>query len=339
MVDVRGRSSQSARSRRWRFALLAAAAAGVVIATFAIRRPAPEGRPDAPPLEPDRLPVVSDAPTAAESGGTLDCRRLPDFVAELGFSGLATFSTAEASEGLVLLDPADPSASFQHPSWAEHGWLGPFTYDASGNLYVAPTPRTDQFTNPPGEATTIFKVDTATAVMSPLTTLPAAGPPATDNPFGILELTFDCETSTLYASSVAGSTREREVGEVVQLDPVSGEILDSLRGLDAVGLGVFLGPHGRRLYIGAARRPEISSVPLSADGRFAGPARQELNLPVTRQRPGEIRFDAPGRMTVVGAPFDFTLAGMASDASARYTYAYVPQTDSWVLETSALDAR
>ena len=280
------------------------------------------------PRLPDRPPRLEDI------GGTLDCRQRPRFAAAAGFETGSALSTGEGAQpGLVLVDATAPERSYQHPSWARHGFLGPLTYDAEGNVYVAPMPNISLLENPPEEQNSIYRVDTESGEMDLFLQLPPGGPLKAENPFGILGLTYDCDTGSLYASSVAGSTRSQEFGRILRIDPADATVTDSMSEVDAMGLAVFRGSRDRRLYFGSARRPELWSIALDDDGAFLGSARRELQLPGWSDKARRIIFDAEGGMEVLGVPFVFNLALGVDDPENAYGFRYDPMIDTWRIET------
>ncbi len=272
-------------------------------------------------------------PLDAKIGGTLDCRQRPRFAAQAGFTAGSALSTGEGEmPGLVLVDVADPSQTYQHPSWARYGFLGPFTYDSEGNVFVAPTPNISLLENPPEEQNTIFKVDTDNGEMEEFLRLAPAGPLSADNPFGILGLTYDCGTDGLYASSVAGSSRRQEIGRIVRINPADGIVTDTLPDVDAMGLAVFRGSRDTRLYFGSARRSEVWSVALDERGGFHGPSRREFSLPGWSDKARRIVFDADGGMEILGVPFVFNLAVGLDAPENSYGFRYDPTSDTWQVE-------
>lgn len=277
--------------------------------------------------------IESEPPRFESIGGTLDCRARPKFAAKAGFTAGSALSTgSEELPGLVLVDARDPGHTFQHASWLSHGSLGPLTYDAEGNVYVAPTPNMDLLENPPEAQNTIYKVDTHSGEMDEFVRLAPAGPLSAENPFGILGLTYDCETRSLYASSVAGSSRRSELGRILRIDPLQARETDALLDVDAMGLAVFRGSRDRRLYFGSARRPELWSVALDERGGFFGPARREFVLPGWTDKARRIVFDGEGGMEVFGVPFVFNLTVGADAPENVYGFSYEPATDAWALE-------
>jgi hypothetical protein len=67
--------------------------------------------------------------------------------------------------------------------------------------------------NKPTEQNRIWKVDAISGNMAVAVELPAPpDDPRHQNPYGLLGLGYDCDNGVLYASSVAGSTLNSEIG-------------------------------------------------------------------------------------------------------------------------------
>jgi hypothetical protein len=266
------------------------------------------------------------------------CRGLPAFVADprLGIQGAAALATDQVEKGLVLL--ADAPARFQHPSWDDAGFLGPLAYDRAGNIYVAPTPRLSLADNPLAGATTIWRVDSASAELRPFATLPGAA--SERNPYGVLGLSYNCELEALYAGGVAGSTPGEERGGVVAVRLSDGAQTPLLQGVDVLGVLVVRRGDGYELYAGLARSPEVIVLPLDARGLPAGPARPLLDLTAAGAAPSE----RARKLRLVGdellvelVPFNYSLQNSASNLpqSRRATYAYDRASGAWQVRQEA----
>lgn len=233
--------------------------------------------------------------------------------------------------------PPDPRTGsthyYQHPSWSAAGYLGPIVSDENGNLYVAPVPHISVLDNPASDQTRIYRVDTNTGVMNIMMTLPATAPPSAENPFGVLGLTYDCETHTLYATSVAGSTREKQVGRLFHIDPNTRAILSEFDNVDALGVGVFKGSTGKRLYFGATRQPEVHSLALDAKGDFSGGPRVDFSIGAVARDANDkarrITFASSNEMNIIGVQFDYNLIAPSLHVTTFYTFGYDPNTDTW----------
>ena len=255
----------------------------------------------------------------------------------MGFSEQASIGTAfQGVKGLAIGDPTGNNGQgslYQHPSWDDAGYLGPWTYDRRGNIYTGPVPLVSLVENPPEKQNKVYKVDTDSQVMAEFVDLPAAQPPSGANPFGVVGLTYDCDTELLYASSLAGSTAGQEVGRIFRIDLASGQVLNSLDGVDAMGLGVFNGAQGKRLYYGLTRKPEVWSVALDDKGNFAGEPRFEFSLaglPTEgRQTVRRIRFGNGTDATLYLMAFNYTLQVAGERQETVLKFSYDPFTDTW----------
>ncbi|MBL8056834.1 MAG: hypothetical protein JNK29_09055 [Anaerolineales bacterium] len=283
-------------------------------------------------------PVGPPAATPRTLGGVANCARQPAFAAAAGFSPNAALTTSDDRRmGLVLMEAlADGRLQqYQHETWTLAGWLGGLVLTESGDVYVIPAPRVSLWDNPPEKSTILYRVDGQSGAMAAALTLPAAQPPAAANPFGLLGLTYDCETHSLYVSSVAGSSRSAEVGRLFRVD-LSGaapKLAAQLDGVDAIGVGVFNGAQGKRLYFGSARTSEVRSVALDAAGNFTGAPRLEFSLaehdPRGDDKARRLSFDQSGGLQVEGLKFNFNLVATSEHRQNRYRYRYDPAADSW----------
>ncbi len=283
------------------------------------------------------------APSSSGSiGGVADCRALPRFNERLGYKDRLGISTSERNYvGLVIFDgripltaPVSERDLHQEPSWSEAGTLGPFVLDRQGHIYTAPVPRTAVSDNPPDVQNTIYRVDSDTAVMQPYLTLPDTPPASPQNPFGILGMAYDCDSDALYVSTVAGSTLSAEQGQIVRVDLETGTVTPQVVGVDAIGLAVFRGVQGKRLYFGLARESTLASVALDAEGHAVGDIRTELNLTDYAGGMGEpkvrrISFERE-TMTLYIVPFNFNLRAVSEQQQVIVRYHYDQQRDGWV---------
>lgn len=320
-----GRSAQRSYGTLLLVGLMAIVAMGACAAPAAAPTPAPST-------------PASAAPQGAQLlGGADTCRHGPRFTAAQGLSNQATIGTAfQGVKGLAIADPMGNNgqgALYQHPSWDDAGYLGPWTYDRFGNIYTGPVPLVSLVENPPEQQNRVYKVDTDTQVMAEFVELPAARPPSSSNPFGVVGLAYDCDTESLYASSLAGSTAGQELGRIFRIDLASGQVREILENVDAMGLGVFHGAQGKRLVYGLTRKPEVWSIALDDQGAFVGEPRFELSLaglPTEgRNTVRRIRFGNGTDATFYLIPFNYTLQVAGERQETVLKFSYDPFTDTW----------
>ncbi|MDQ2746346.1 MAG: hypothetical protein M3T96_03695 [Acidobacteriota bacterium] len=267
-------------------------------------------------------------------GAVLACQQIPPFVRQLGFGNQVALSTSDRIlQGLILVEG---ERKYQHPSWKSAGSLAPLQRDANGNVFAAPAPWIDTLENKPNEQNKVYRVDGNTQEMKEFAALPIIKTPTAENPFGVLGLTFDCDTNSLYAATVAGSTRTEINGAIYQIDAKTGKILSQREAVDAIGLGVFNSARGKRLYYGAARNSEVWSIDLNDDGTFTGDARREVSFENIGARGDDkarrINFapNAQGfEMVVYGIEFGFNLIAPTEKQETIYRFRYDLSKDAW----------
>ena len=293
------------------------------------------------PATPAAAPITAALPTLAPTAavvpvtlGSADyCKKTPAFPQQMGFSLRAVLTTADrVIKGLVAYDlneQGQPTRVFTNPTWSDAGWLGHITFDQGGNAYVFPSPRVSLIDNPPEQQNTLWRLDSKTADFKPWLALTSTLPPSSENPFGLMGTTLDCDTGTLYAATVAGSTRAAEAGQIVRINLATREILGDYKGVDPFGMGIFTTAKGKRLYYGLARQPQVYSIELNELGEFVSEPRLEVTMSDTTFRPWRVQFDTSGQMVVRGLIFNFNLAATSERKETRDVYAYDAASDTW----------
>lgn len=271
------------------------------------------------------------------------CRRPPTFFAGQGFGRGVSLSTSERDLigiAAVEFDPNTKQRSryWQHPSWSKFGQLSSFTLDRQGDVYVIPAPRVNLADNPPELQNRLYKIDAASGEMQLALEFPVAALPSARNPYAGMALSYDCDTHSLWLSSVAGSEPARQRGKVmrIQLDPIV-SVVDQLDDFDGFGLAPFnasealqAGVHQsvqQGLLIASARAGTVMLQAMNADGRLQGRPLDLLSIaglgPVGNDRVRKIDIDGQGELVLHGTPFNFNLAQpSAQHAAVKYRFAW-----------------
>jgi hypothetical protein len=276
-------------------------------------------------------------PRAYRIGGVTDCRTQPAFTLRMGYSQKAVLSSRERTEkGLILYEPdanGNPTRPYQDPSWMLAGSLSPPVTDRAGNIYVAPVPNINMLDNPVDKANIVYRVDTQSGVMAAFATLPAAAAASPENPYGILGLTYDCDTNSLYASSVFGSTRTQVAGRIFRIDLATGQIASRLDAVDAFGIAIYNTAHGKRLLFGLARTAAVQSVALDAAGNFTAAVRDELSLAGLGvhgdERARRLQVEPQGDLVIRITQFSFNLTAPVDPRQTALQYHYDRVRDAW----------
>ena len=274
--------------------------------------------------------------------GIANCRTLAPFIKKMNFDvSRSGFSSNETNiKGLALVQfPASPADTlskkvYTDPSWGKYGYMGSITTDNTGSAYTAPIPKVNTLDNPLSTLNRIYKVDAQTGVMSIFCKLPQADTAAGVVAFAVLGVYYDCHAGKLYASTVAGSTRDEEKGVIYMINPQTGKVEDEFTGHDAVTIFVGGVTGEKRLYFGSARGSEIYSVKLNKAGKFKGDLRTEFTLeqlgPRGDDKARRIRLNDQGMMMVYGVEFNYSLAAQSNKPETLYRFAYNRESEAWV---------
>ncbi|MBC7797254.1 MAG: hypothetical protein H7Z37_10315 [Pyrinomonadaceae bacterium] len=269
-------------------------------------------------------------------GYVTSCQPAPQFLRSVGFGATSVLSTSERNKpGLWIVEnPQNPNTrKYQHPSWKSAGYLAPIQRDKLGNVYVAPAPNINVLENPIEKQNTIYQVDGNSQQMSAFVDLPKNFAATVENPYGALAMAYDCETNSLYASSVYGSSREREVGGIYKVDATTKTVTAILDNTDVFGLSVFNTQKTKRLYYGLGRKSEIWSLPLNEKGERSGESRLEFSMEKLGTRGSDkarrIAFTPNGEMLISGVEFDFNLIAPTEKPETLYRFRYDKLKDIW----------
>ena len=267
-----------------------------------------------------------------------NCRKVPSFVHSLNMQQPAIDSKQQGHNGgLLIRDIRNQNHIWQHKSWLQSGFIGAFDRDNKGNIYVAPLPYVSLLKNPPEKQNQIYLINNQSAQMSSYLKLPSELSPNSKNPFGTMGLFYDCDSHSLYVSSVAGSLPKQEKGVIYQIDLSSNKIISSLKNTDAIGIGVFNTLKSKRLYFGSARKPHIYSVKLDENGHFSGPKRYELSLSEIQGGDTTVakkfifkKIENKYQMTIKETEFGFRLMAENNLNRKKYHFQYSISADKWV---------
>ncbi|HAY72067.1 MAG TPA: hypothetical protein DCX89_09275 [Saprospirales bacterium] len=266
-------------------------------------------------------------------GPVQPCAGISQFIVDQGIPVPALIDMRQVGYyGMKILENRINGKEYSHPTWDDFGYLGLYTTDKSGNIYVTSVPHVSIDLNPVGEQNRILKVDTKTGVMAEHMRLPQAAESTNRNPFGAVGLHYDCDNDFVYVTSLAGSGIKEELGRIYQVDIQDKKILSQLDNVDALGVTTFNTMTGKRLIYGLARKPHVYSVALDDKGKITGAPKMEFSL---LDQPGgaddkahRIVFNAD-TMMIKANKFTYTLAAASDPDKNIYRFSYNRQEDKW----------
>ncbi|MGE5357283.1 MAG: hypothetical protein ACM3PT_13710 [Deltaproteobacteria bacterium] len=263
----------------------------------------------------------------------VQCMKNPSFPQKFGLNPPYAIDLKQDmfSKGMKIIE-ATTGKILQLPGWDSFGYLGLYTRDDVGNIYTSPVPYVSIKFNSPEDQNRILRVDNNTGVMQEFIRLPSVNKPTQKNPYGVIGLGFDCETKSLYATSVSGSSFDKETGKVYQINPVTKEIIDTYDDFDALGIALYVGVDGKRAYLGHARKPDIYSVGINEDGSFKNDLRFEFSLvdvpngSYNKAHRITIQDDV---MTLKTREFSYTLITASDVMRTVYKFSYDRNEGKW----------
>lgn len=274
---------------------------------------------------------------------TPDCKGLPKYLNKTRFSLNSPFGFSvgeKESIGLSLVQFATNESAkkiFRFPSWDIAGYLGGVVTDKDGNSYVIPRPFINTLNNDPAKQNIIYKVRTDDGLMQPLISLSEGYlQNINENPYGLMGLTYDCETELVYASSIYGSDIDNERGVIYSIKTgESVKVVDKATNIDAIGLGIAYVNNKKYLFYGCARNSDIYHIEISKEGVFVRQSQKALSIQGLGTRgddkPRKIRFNDKGEMLISGMNFNFNLANQDSATEHIYRFKYNDSTSRWQL--------
>ena len=314
-----------------------------------------EAEEQAPPAEQQEPPAETEnqAPPPAAEGGApvpdapadgaaalqaepapppqVDCNASPQFLGELGLAEDFQISTDEAGvRGLILIGASAENSGavsrYQHQSWSSAGFLDAFVMARNGDVYFAPSPRKGLGIDVPQNQDHIYKLDTNRGELSDFMTVPAAAPSTPEFPFGVVGLAYDCDTNSLYATAITGSTPENQVGRIYHIDLNTGEIVGQVENVDAYGAAVRPIGGGAELLFGSTRDRQIRALDLNDEGNFQGEARTVATL-AEPQRARRISINNGNEMVVQAVEFNYGNTDVPPGEQVRLQYD--GESDMW----------
>ncbi len=284
----------------------------------------------------NKIIKTTHLPPKFKIGLVSGCRKIPQFINRLNMRQPAIDSKQQDHNGGLLIRDMSNNSTWQDESWTKSGYLAAFERDNKGNMYVAPLPYVSLTLNPPQKQNQIYKIDTQTAKMDLYLKMPSSEIPNNKNPFGTMGLFYDCDTNSLYVSSVAGSLPKQEKGVIYQIDLNNNKVVSQLNHVDAIGVGVFNTLKGKKLYFGSARKPHIYSVYLDENGHFVGDKNYELSISEIQGGNTTVakkfvfsRKNNKFIMTIKETEFGFRLLAENNPNKKKYHFEYSLADDKW----------
>jgi hypothetical protein len=284
------------------------------------------------------LLLFSKSNTQAQ-GGIKDCRAMPTFVQKIGFDlSKSAFSTSERKKmGLCFVELSETGENkiYQHPSWKKAGYLSAMAITEKSEIFCVPTPVINTLYNKAAEQNFLYKISANSQELTKVLELPILAKANANNPYGLVGLAYDCDSKVLYASSLMGSTSEKENGVVFAIQTSDMMVIGQLTDIDVMGIGLIQKGNEKRLMLGSTRNGTIQSIALDEKGNFKEKPSYEFSLEGLGQRGDDIakkiRMTSDGTLTITGIQFYYNLTAPTEKPESKYIFKYIPLQQQWQL--------
>jgi hypothetical protein len=268
-----------------------------------------------------------------------DCRAMPPYIQKIGFDlSKSAFSTSERKKmGLCFVELSDKGENkiYQHQSWKKAGYLSAIAITEKGEIFCVPTPVINTLYNKVAEQNFLYKVEPKMGELVKVLELPILAKPNATNPYGLVGLAYDCDTKVLYASSLMGSSLEKEKGVVYAIQTSDMKVIAQLTDLDVMGIGLIQKGNEKRLMLGSARNGVVSSIALTEKGEFKDQPSYEFSLEGIGERGDDIakkiRMTTDGSLIITAIEFYYNLTAPTEKAESKFFFKYLAQQKKWQL--------
>lgn len=287
---------------------------------------------------------VAHAQAEVQAADPYHCVRKPKFIQTAGMQQPVAIDTKQSRlPGVVIRELKGAKRSFRHPTWSQSGHVASTIRDSNGNIYAVPFPSISLDINPLEKRNTVYKIDSITGEMTPFVHLPLIGEHSQQNPFGTMGVTLDCDTNSIYVSSVANSSPNEVNGVIYQVNIDTAQIESRLSGVDAMGVGIFDAGNGKRIYFGDARSSSIYSLPLLKNGDFSTQEQPRHELSLLEVKNGDstqvrkivfVKDKQYGyKLVATETEFSFRLLAESGRRFRDYEFLWNASTGRWIFNT------
>ncbi len=276
-----------------------------------------------------------------------DCKGNPLFVKKLTNPGmkvyLSTFEKYRIGFHLVEMFPKNnnPPYRYSHPTWKLGGALGSFVIAPSGHVFVCPTPYINNFYNPPCEQNKLYRIHSSSGQMESVFQFYGD---SIFTVFGLMGISYDCESDNLFVSSIKGSSKDQVKGKIYSLHCTRNDeyiLIDSIGGIDALGLSLARIDGKKKLFFGDLRGDAVSSIEISKDGHFLSTPKPEIKLNDDRfmvnYEAKKIKFNQDNTVKISLVPFDFNFIIPGTEQESFVEYQYNKLSKKWILKNLDLN--
>ena len=247
------------------------------------------------------------------------CAKQPNFLKKAHIYGpVAIDLSQQRYKGLAFLYAQGMSKALHLKRWEKFDHFSTYALTPNGNMFLTPMPyisikkRTFEFQK------NIYRLDTNSGKLEVWLTLQDVHAGAY-NPYGIIALVYDCDDNSLWVSAIDESDYEESRGVIYHIDVASKEILQRLKGVDALSLALVKSKKGKFLLYGGAKESGLYALKIT-DSKVTPPSLKLLDLWNDSIRIRKIKVVGKNSLVLQAVPFSYTLIAQTSNEDIRQYY-------------------
>ncbi len=253
------------------------------------------------------------------------CTRTPMFFNSLKVTSSVVIDlTQHRFKGIGFISHQN---SLYNKQWGEYGHFGTYTLSDNGDIYLAPMPFISIKENTFDLQKNLYKLDTRTGKLSIFMHFDDVHP-SSSNPFGVASVIFDCDNKSLWVSTIDETNYNKELGVIMNINPITKEIMQQQENFDALTLVILNTDKGRFLLAGSAKRNSLFAFPIK-NNKLQSPI-ELLELPDSNERIRKIKITGKNTLELQAVKFSYSLIAQSAERRrAEYVVKYDTETKEW----------
>jgi len=238
-----------------------------------------------------------------------NCAKLPNFLQKLHIPQPVMIDLSQKKyKGIALLFDKGFSRALHPKQWEQYGHFSTYALDDKGNIYLVPTPFISIEPTTFNLQKNIYKVDTNTGKVSIFMHLDDVHP-ASDNPYGINAIVYDCEDKTLWVAAIDESDYQSQKGVIYHINLQTKEIMQKIEGFDVLSMTLLKSKQGKYLLLGSARDNGLYAYNMHTKEK----PKKILELPSANEHIRKIKIKSANRLELQSIPFSYTLIAQTAE--------------------------
>lgn len=256
------------------------------------------------------------------------CAKIPQFLYSLGIKRPIIDLSQLHYKGIAFYYGPKFNKVLHKKEWEVFDALGTYTIDNLGNIYLTPNPFISVHPSTFNLQKAIYKMDSKSGKLSRWMVIDDVKPNST-NPYGLISIVYDCDSSELIASSIDESNYKAQKGVIYQINPKTKTITDRVEGFDALTVNILHSKGAKYLLAGSARDNGVYAFVFNGD-KLNPKAHKLFEIPNPRLRVRKIRVIGKNRLKIEAIKFNYSLVA-ETNKKQRFVYIaiYNPTNSTW----------